>query len=168
MSKSESGLFKGTSGVQEKKLTQNRVEKNKVTSDFKMSDKYKVDNNPDLVQKVLDKGDKINVSKTLGITEYKGKPVWLEQGKDNAGLKHILLEHKTQFKQIGIKRNSIGECIMEAINKGSFVGYSNSRHDCSVFDVNYNNKNIRIGITISDNGFIVTAMPYSKRKKIWK
>ena len=190
MSKPSSGLFKKTHGAvtaskqesssdsknknvhvtKDKKTTP--VEKQRPEGSYETIHKYPISNEyvPANNKNLIAQCDPISIDKTVAVTtsSITNKPAWLETGSDSAGIKHIM-SHESQFADKGIAKKDIPELIMKAVSKGKFIGYSSkSKKAASVYDVSFNKKNIRIAVTISDNGFIVQSNPYSKEKKIWK
>ena len=58
---------------------------------------------------------------------------------------------------------------MKAVSKGKFIGYSSkSKKAASVYDVTFNKKNIRLMVTISDNGFIVQSNIFGRSYKTYE
>jgi RHS repeat-associated protein len=85
-----------------------------------------------------------------------GKIVWLESGNETAGFQHIL-SHEAEFLAKGITRDQIPDLLQTALQRGRVVGYQSSTRP--IYEVSFGGKTHRIGITVSENGFIVGANP---------
>lgn len=113
-----------------------------------------------LIQEVKINGDKITKEDVIGIMkrESDGKIIWLEDGThSNRGLKHIIEEHVTHFNDIGISTNLLSTFILNTIIYGKIIGYQNSNKSRPIYEYTYCGKTYFIAITISSNGFIVSA-----------
>lgn len=129
MSKGNSHLFSGTSGV-------GRA----------------------LIDEVIANGEKISPNKVLMITrDPTGKIVWLETGNDSSGLKHIIDAHGKDFNGKGIANADIPNYVLEAVYQGNVVGTQGKRNPRTIYEFTYNGVTRRIAIQVSENGYIVSA-----------
>ena len=114
--------------------------------------------------KVLqDQGVKIVTGEALNIgKDLAGKIVWLAQGSERGGLKHILSRHTDDFVNQGIAKQDIGEFVFDAVQNGKVVGSqgtgSNAR---TIYETIYKGETKRVAATVSENGYIVGANPVS-------
>ena len=121
-----------------------------------------------LMQALKDSGEKYTEKDVIFIVKQQnGKIAWLEEGKETAGWKHVK-KHSMNFKSIGIKEDLIPELIREAITHGKVIGYQKTKNQFprEVYEVEFMKENIKIAISISDNGFIVGANPIQREKEI--
>lgn len=129
MSKGNSHLFSGTSGV-------GRA----------------------LIDEVIANGEKISPNKVLMITrDPTGKIVWLETGNDSSGLKHIIDAHGKDFNGKGIANADIPNYVLEAVYQGNVVGTQGKRNSRTIYEFTYNGVTRRIAIQVGENGYIVGA-----------
>lgn len=84
------------------------------------------------------------------------KIVFLGKGSANAGLEHILLEHKNDFENVGIPEGDIASVVMEAVTEGKVVDVQRTR---PIFEFTYKGAPKRIAVTIGNNGYIIGANP---------
>lgn len=90
-----------------------------------------------------------------------GKLVWLENGSETAGLKHIIKEHGTDFANKGIAQDQIPDYITKALSDGKVVEYQGRGTGRPIYEFTYNGTMQRVAITTGSNGFIVGANPVS-------
>ena len=124
-----------------------------------------------LMQELKESGEKYTEKNVIFVVKQQnGKIAWLEEGTNTAGLKHIKIRHSKQFKDKGIEDNAIPELIREAITHGKIIGYQKTKNKFprEVYEVEFMGNIIKLGITISGNGFIVGANPITKEKEIKK
>lgn len=122
----------------------------------------KVKLNKKLLRELAKSGVKYNADDVVMITKNtSGKLVWLENGSESAGLKHIIKEHGRDFINKGILEDKIPDYIASAIEKGKIVGYQGRGTGRPIYEFMYNGTIQRVAITIGDNGFIVGANPVS-------
>lgn len=124
-----------------------------------------------LMQELKASGEKYTEKDVIFVVKQQnGKIAWLEEGTNTAGLKHIKIRHSKQFKDKGIEDNAIPELIREAITHGKLIGYQKTKNKFprEVYEVEFMGNIIKLGITISGNGFIVGANPITKEKEIKK
>lgn len=121
-----------------------------------------------LIAEVRRQGHKISPERVVRIARVRdGRVVWLEEGDDRSGLRHIMEPKKVrEFDRTGIPRNRIIDLVFDALVNGSPVGFMGV--DRPVYEVETEGRVRRIAITISDNGYIVGANPISMGKKIRK
>lgn len=117
----------------------------------------------DLIQQVLDNGDKITPTNVIGIMKQPdGKIIWLETGNVKTGLQHILLRHANQFIQHGIPEDKIGIFVLNAVAQNKIVGYQGKREPRrAVYKYEYGGKNYYLAVSVSSNGYIIGANPKS-------
>lgn len=134
-----------------------------------------IDKNP-LVKSLVDSGAKINVNDIVFVTKDKtGMVVWLENGNETAGLKHILdgngvkPGHAADFeKAFGVPRDQVGNYIKTVITKGEMV--SSTKVDIGLGRtglerIYYYDGKYHLLTAVGTNGFIVSAHPYKYKKK---
>jgi len=129
---------------------------------LKSSDQKDIESKPEsLMEELRNSGEKYSEEDIIFIVrQQNGKIAWLEKGKRTAGLEHIIRRHSKQFQDIGIKENLIPELIKEAIVNGKIIGkQGNGPTPGDIYAVDFMEKKLIIMISISDNGFIVTAHP---------
>ena len=117
-----------------------------------------------LIEEVIANGEKISPEKVVMITrDPKGKIVWLETGTDRSGLKHIIDAHGNDFKSKGISNENIPDYVLEAVYQGKIVGTQGKRDPRTIYEFKYNGVVQRIGVQVSENGYIVGANPKSMK-----
>ncbi len=118
-----------------------------------------------LIDKVLERGDKISREKVISIMQLEdGRIIWLEEGRigdgtpknGGAGLLHILDRHEQEFLNLGIPAENIPDYLMQALQNGTQVGMQRTRE---VYHFFYNGKENWVAINVGSNGFIVGANP---------
>jgi filamentous hemagglutinin len=87
-----------------------------------------------------------------------GRIVFLEQGTDKSGLRHIVNRHGDDFQNQGILESQIADYVMKAVIEGSLVGRQGSR---LIYEFTYNDQTRWVAVTVSSNGYIVGANPRS-------
>lgn len=111
-----------------------------------------------LINEVVASGKKISPEKVVMITkDPTGKIVWLENGNDSSGLKHIINEHGREFNGKGISNENIPNYVLEAVHQGHIVGTQGKRNPRTIYEFTYNGQKQRIAVQVSDNGYIVGA-----------
>ena len=121
-------------------------------------ERFKSGKNANLLDELASSGVKYNANDVVAITKTADeKLVWLEKGNSRAGLEHIM-QHADQFTTKGISSDKIPDFIMHAIQNGKIVG---TQRTSPIYEVVYEGKLQRVGISISENGFIVGANPKS-------
>lgn len=80
----------------------------------------------------------------------------------NAGLKHIVKEHVTDFANVGISEAQIPSVVMRAVSEGNIVGYQGRGTGRPTYEVMVNGKSKLLAITTGSNGFIVGANPVGR------
>lgn len=88
-----------------------------------------------------------------------GKIVFLERGNNTAGLTHIWQRHQTDFRRKGISLDQLPGLIMAAIVEGKPVGVQG--RDRTIYDVDIDGTRYRIAISVSNNGYVISANPKS-------
>ncbi|ASO19539.1 hypothetical protein AHOG_09475 [Actinoalloteichus hoggarensis] len=99
------------------------------------------------------------------IRHRRGHLVWLETGDpDHAGEAHILRQkRREEFADAAIAEHEIIDVVFHCLRHGRFVG----KHKAAeVYEIEIHGRSIRIAITIGDNGFIVTAHPISRKRRL--
>lgn len=89
-----------------------------------------------------------------------GRIVFLED-TPGKGLDHIWERHYREFTKKHIKKDDIPLLVIKALREGNIVGYQGEGKGRPIYSVEFRGNNINIGITVSDNGFIVGANPKS-------
>jgi hypothetical protein len=119
-----------------------------------------VPNRTQLIDDLLASGTRITPESVVDIRSINGRTVWLETGNSRAGLQHINDGHAQDFANRGVAQEQIPDLIFNALERGQVVGTAGTgRNLRSIYQVDFNGATQRIGIGISDNGFIVTAHP---------
>lgn len=113
-----------------------------------------------LMKELANSGVKYNPDDVVMITKTPdGKLLWLEKGNADAGLKHIVDGHATDFLNKGISVDQIHDLIKTTVSKGKIVGYQGRGTGRSIYEVIYNGKTYHVAVTVGSNGFIVGANP---------
>ncbi|APU14079.1 MULTISPECIES: hypothetical protein [Actinoalloteichus] len=111
-------------------------------------------------------GTKISPARIVRMIRHRcGHLVWLETGDpDHAGQAHILRpKRRKEFADAAIPEHEIIDVVFRCLRRGRFVG----KHKAAeVYEIEIHGGSIRIAITIGDNGFIVTAHPISRKRKL--
>lgn len=116
-----------------------------------------------MIQEVIHRGDKITPKYIHDIVRTKsGKIVWLETGYKTGGLKHILDQHRNDFRKAGISDSKIVPYIMTAVEKGDIVGIQGRNRP--VYEFTKNNQLWKIAVQTGSNGYIVGANPVKEGK----
>ena len=113
-----------------------------------------------LMDELASSGVKYNPDEVIAVTKTAdGKLVWLENGTDTAGLKHIITEHADDFLNKGITQEQIPDYVMNALENGKIVGYQGRGIGRPIYEFIYNGEIQKIAITVGNNGFVVGANP---------
>lgn len=88
-----------------------------------------------------------------------GQVVFMETGNSRAGLQHIVERHAGDFAKIGVSESQIPSVVMRAVTEGRIVGYQGTGQGRGVYEIQLNDSNQRIAVTVGNNGFIVGANP---------
>lgn len=115
-----------------------------------------------LMEELRNSGVKFNEKDVIMVTKTKkDELVWLEKGNSLSGLKHILDKHGNQFLKKGITVEKMPNFLKTTIENGKVIGKQGKLNSKPrlIYEVNYNDKIIKIAISISDNGYIVGANP---------
>lgn len=116
----------------------------------------------ELLDELKNSGVKYNPNDLVTITKTAdGKLVWLENGSETAGLKHIIKDHGTDFANKGIAQDQIPDYITKALSDGKVVEYQGRGTGRPIYEFTYNGTTQRVAITTGSNGFIVGANPVS-------
>ena len=117
-----------------------------------------------LVEEVAASGRKISPERVVDIRKLDdGSTVWLEQGTDKAGLKHILQRHELEFAHKGIAKDELPKVLLDAVQQNNIVGRVGT---ADVYRIVHNGVEKNIAIGIGSNGFIVRANPVNKWKEL--
>ncbi len=163
-----SGLAHGTSGLPQQSLEQETLS-NKVREKASKYPGVSVTNEDiEYLNRCGVKYDKDSL--VFVIRDNPNKPIWLEEGNECSGLMHILdYGNKSQghaddfMKKFGVSRENVPWFIMSVITKGELIS-SIPNHFSGVNNRYYYNNGI-ILITISGDGYIVTAYPERQKEK---
>ena len=118
-----------------------------------------------LINELKTNGVRFNSEDILDIGKNQsGKVVFLEKGNPEAGLQHILLEHRQDFIDKGIAEKDISKIVFEAATNGKQVGISGKSRP--VYEVMYKGVKKTIAVDVGSNGFIVGANPATKYKPL--
>ena len=95
------------------------------------------------------------------ITKSKdGNIIWLEEGDNGSGLQHIMLGHSTEFSKWGLNsQQEVSSFIEDAIKSNDYTIRGAGDY---IYNVSVNGISKQMEVVISNNGYIVTAHPYSK------
>ncbi|MEN6630037.1 MAG: hemagglutinin repeat-containing protein, partial [Sulfuricella sp.] len=93
-----------------------------------------------------------------------GQVVFLETGNSTAGLQHIIVEHASDFANIGVTEAQIPNAVIQAVTQGKVVGYQGYGTGRPIYEITINGQSQRIAVTVGDNGFIVGANPAGRAK----
>jgi uncharacterized protein YukE len=87
-----------------------------------------------------------------------GKIVFLESGNADAGLQHVM-EHANQFADIGVPREKVGQFVFDAATTGKIIGYQGKGTTRPIYELIFEGRPYKVGVTVASNGFIVGANP---------
>ena len=88
------------------------------------------------------------------------KVVWLERGNNNAGLQHIILNHKKHFESaFGIKEEEIALYLYNVIVNGNLIRCTPSKIQGGLDRVYEYGGQYYTLVGLGSNGFIVTSFP---------
>lgn len=120
-----------------------------------------------LIDEVIVSGWKISPEKVVGITrDPNDKIIWLETGNESSGLEHIIIEHKSDFNDIGITQDVISNFVLEAVHQGKIIGtQGKGKNPRAIYEVEYNGNMYKIAIQVGSNGYIVGANPKSIKRR---
>lgn len=89
--------------------------------------------------------------------------IWLERGNENAGLVHIILNHKSDFENAyGINENEIALYLYKVVSEGNIVCSTPSIVKGGIDIIYEYDSKYYTFIGKGSNGFIVTAFPTHK------
>lgn len=119
-----------------------------------------------LIVEVQQRGYKISSDRVVRIARDRDqRVVWLEEGDERSGLRHIMQPKKiSNFQRAGIPEDRIVDVVFDALVNGKFVGFMGV--DRPVYEVELDGKVSRIAITTGENGYVVGANPVSMRSKL--
>jgi hypothetical protein len=111
----------------------------------------------DLLDELKRRGVKHNPDDIVEIGKNDaGQIIFLENGNSRAGLQHIKERHASEFANIGIPEDKIGQLVFSAVTTGKVVGAQRTR---PVYEVVFEGKLYKVAVSVGDNGFIVGANP---------
>jgi len=87
-----------------------------------------------------------------------GKIVFLESGNADAGFQHVM-EHANQFADIGVPREKVGQFVFDAATTGKIIGYQGKGTTRPIYELIFEGRSYKVGVTVASNGFIVGANP---------
>ncbi|APU17480.1 MULTISPECIES: hypothetical protein [Actinoalloteichus] len=119
-----------------------------------------------LVAEALAQGIKISPDRVLRIGRAPGgRIVWLETGNANKGLRHMLERGRpAQFADQGVAAEHIPDVVLRCLLVGTPVGVTG--RDRVVYETEHRGQLIWVGVTVADNGFIVSANPVSRGSRL--
>ena len=83
--------------------------------------------------------------------------VFLEQGSEKAGLRHVMSAHGDQFAAKGVDAGSVPDLLMKALKENDVVAHQGRPPGRPVYQTSFRGRPIRVAITVGSNGFIVGA-----------
>lgn len=111
-----------------------------------------------LIDDLIAGGTKITPENVVDIRKLPdGRTVWLETGNSNAGLRHIVGEHGSEFAQRGIPEAEIPEVLFAALQRNNVVGYQGRGTGRPIYEFDYRGQTHRLAITVGSNGYVVGA-----------
>lgn len=118
----------------------------------------------ELLTELVNEGYKFTEEDIIFIAKDKtGKLIWLERGNDNAGLKHIVINHKENFEiAYGIKEDEIALYLYNVITSGNVIGSIPSKIQGGLDRIYEYDGNYYTFVGMGNNGFIVTSFPTRK------
>ena len=122
--------------------------------------------NEALLKDLVASGAKCNIKEIVFIArDETNQLVWLEEGNESAGLRHIIKGHSADYqKAFGIDEKDIPKLLEQVISKGRVIicreVLKNGKKGFEKIYDYYDNYYIVSGI--GTNGFIVSAYPVSK------
>lgn len=132
-------------------------------------EKISNDYNEKQMYEKLDKAKvKYNKGEVVFVTKDEiNNVIWLEKGNDNKGLKHIVDNHKDDFKRcFNINEKEIPNYLNKIISEGKIV--KNELKNVCGRDgyerIYYYKGNYYMLVAIGTNGFIITAYPIKKKR----
>jgi hypothetical protein len=119
-----------------------------------------------LVSEVQRSGHKISPQKVVRIgRERSERVVWVEQGDEDSGLAHMMKPDRvSDFGRYGVAASDIADVVFRAATTGRPVGISG--RDRIVYATEHQGRPLLIAVTVSANGYIVGAYPYSDKGKL--
>lgn len=118
----------------------------------------------ELLTELVNEGYKFTEEDIIFIAKDKtGKLIWLERGNANAGLKHIVINHKENFEiAYGIKEDEIALYLYNVITSGNVIGSIPSKIQGGLDRIYEYDGNYYTFVGMGNNGFIVTSFPTRK------
>lgn len=99
-------------------------------------------------------------------TTGKQEVVFLEEGVNKEGLRHITAEHRSHFKNAGIEtRAEIIEAVMTALVHGEIVGIQGAqvgRAGRPIYEFNFKGKTQLLAVQLKDDNSVLGANPKEK------
>jgi hypothetical protein len=122
--------------------------------------------NPALIAEVRRQGHKITLERVVRIgRDRQQRVVWLEEGNERAGLQHILGPKRVaQFEDAGVAKEDITDVVFTAATERKPIGVTGK--DRNVYVTTYHGRTLRVAVTVSNNGYIVSANPVSTKRKL--
>ncbi|KAF8961092.1 hypothetical protein BDZ97DRAFT_1830250 [Flammula alnicola] len=111
----------------------------------------------------MDAASLMNIWKISHIIEGVATDIlFLEEGNEKAGMKHIWGRHSKEFTQKGISEGEIPHLMEQATTGGSPVAFQGKNKGRPIFKTSHNGQALFVAISIGSNGFVVGANPCSK------
>jgi hypothetical protein len=117
-----------------------------------------------MVKELRAQGVKLSEDDILAMSRLPdGKIVFLEKGQvdvsgiKDAGLAHIIQEHGDQFSAAGISIEQLPKVLIETLKSGELIGYQGKGTGRAIYVTTVNGQQIKIGMTVGNNGYIVGA-----------
>lgn len=111
-----------------------------------------------LISEVANSGLKITPSAVVRIERMpNGQIVFLEQGNNASGLRHIIKEHGGEFVQAGISNDKLPDFLMSVRRDVRITGYQGQGTSWPIYELTYEGRALRIALTVGSNGYVVGA-----------
>ena len=118
----------------------------------------------ELLPELISSGYKFQEDDIVFIAKDKtDKIIWLERGNERAGLKHIILNHRTHFETaFGIKAEEIALYLYNVITCGDLISCTPSKIKGGLDRVYEYDGQYYTFVGIGNNGFVVTSFPTNR------
>ncbi|KAF2127571.1 hypothetical protein P153DRAFT_358444 [Dothidotthia symphoricarpi CBS 119687] len=122
----------------------------------------------DLIAKALKNNVKITTEEVMRIWQISTSRnipgltheiLWIEQGTDRAGYKHML-KHKADFEKVGVSEDKLAEVAEAATTVGKPGGMQgNKSPGRPILGLFFHKKPLAVAISVGSNGFVVGMNP---------
>lgn len=69
------------------------------------------------------------------------------------------MRHAKEFEAIGVSESEIPSFLMKTVKEGRMIGYQGRGLGRPIYQVSYKEREVKVAITIGENGYIVGANP---------